>query len=108
MTLINLSSNKNIIIQKADKRNTVVIIDRANYVREMEKIPSDTNKFLKVPFNPKHKVNKEIQHLLDIESSIKNCLDGLLNNHYLSKEDYKFLKPVGSKPGIRYDLCKVH
>ena len=87
MTLINLSSNKNIIIQKADKRNTVVITDRANYVKEMEKILSDTNKFLKVSFNPKHKVNKEIQHLLDIESSIKNCLDGLLNSHYLSKED---------------------
>ena len=60
MTLINLSSNKNIIIQKADKRNTVVITDRANYVKEMEKILSDTNKFLKVSFNPKHKVNKEI------------------------------------------------
>ena len=74
----------------------------------MEKIPSDTNKFLKATFNPKQKVNKEIRHLLDIESSIKNCLDDLFNNNYLSKEDYKFLKPVGSKPGIMYGLCKVH
>ena len=29
-TLINLRNNKNTIIQKADKGNTVVIIDRAN------------------------------------------------------------------------------
>ena len=31
-----------------------------------------------------------------------------MNNNYLSTEDYKFLKPVGSKPGIMYGLCKVH
>ena len=69
---------------KADKGNTVVIIDPANYVKEMEKIPSDTNKFLKVPFSPKHKGNKELRHLLDIVSSLKNCLDDLLNNNHLS------------------------
>ena len=45
---------------------------------------------------------------MNIESSIKNCLDDLFNNNYLSKEDYKFLKPVGTKPGIMYGLCKVH
>ena len=106
-TFINLSNSKNIIIQKADKGNTVVIIDQANYIKEMEKMLSDTNKFFKVTFNPKHKVNKEIRHLLDIESSIKNCLDYLFNKSYLSKEDYKFLKLVGSKPGIMYGLCKV-
>ena len=82
---INLTNNKNIIIQKADKGNTVVIIDRANCVKEMEKTLSDTNKFLKVTFNPKHNVNKETRHLLDIESSIKHCLDDLLNNNYLYK-----------------------
>ena len=45
---------------------------------------------------------------MNLESSIKNCLDDLLSNNYLFKEDYKFLKPVGSKPGIIYGLCKVH
>ena len=30
---INPSNNKNIIIQKADKGNTVVIMDRANYIK---------------------------------------------------------------------------
>ena len=53
-TFINLSNNKNLIIQKVDNGNTVVTIDRANYVKEMEKILSDTNEFLKVTFNPKH------------------------------------------------------
>ena len=70
---INLSNNKKFIIQKAGRSNTVVTIDGANYVKEMEKILSDTNKFLKVTFNP--------------NSSIKECLDDLLNNNYLLKED---------------------
>ena len=74
----------------------------------MEKLLSDKSKFVKVKFNPKHKVNKELQHLLDMESTIKLRLNDLLNNNYLSQEDYKFLKPCGSKSGIIYGLCKVH
>ena len=85
---LSLKSNNNIIIQKADKGNTVVILDRDSYVFEMEKLFGDTNKFIKVAFNPKHKVNKEVRHLTDIESSIKHCLDDLLENNYLNKDDY--------------------
>ena len=105
---VNLSSNKNIIIQKADKGNSVVIIDRNSYVNKMETLLSDTTKFVKIEFNPKHKVNKEIRHLLDMEENIKSCLDNLIDNGYLSDDDYKFLKPCGSKPGVMYGLCKVH
>ena len=39
---------------------------------------------------------------------MKSCLNDLLNNNYLSQEDYKFLKPCGRKPGIMHRLCKVH
>ena len=74
----------------------------------MEELLSDTTKFVQVQFNPKHPVNKEIRHILDMEENIKNCLDDLLENNYLSQEDYKQLKPVGSRPGIMYGLCKVH
>ena len=74
----------------------------------MEELLSDKSKFVKVTFNPKYKVNKELRHLLDMESTIKSCLDDLLNNSYLSQEDYKFIKPCGSKPEIMYRLCKVH
>ena len=43
-----------------------------------------------------------------MELEIKSCLDNLLNKNYLSKDDYKYLKPCGSKPGIMYGLCKIH
>ena len=105
---IKLANNNDIIIQKADKGNTVVIVDKNSYVQKMEQLLSDTSKFTKVSFNPKHKVNKEIRHLLDMESAINNCLDELLDGGYLSKEDHKTMKPTGSRPGVMYGLCKVH
>ena len=99
---INLQSNKNIIIQKEDKGNSVVVIDRFSYVNVMEKLLSDRNKFVKIDFNSKHKVNQDIRHLLDIEFELKFCLDDLYNHNYLSKDNYRFLKSCGSKPGVMY------
>ena len=52
-----------IIIQKGD---TVVIVDKAVYLKRMEELLSDTSKFNEITFNTKHKVNKELRHLLDI------------------------------------------
>ena len=67
----------------------------------------DTRKFLKVAFNPKHKVSKEVR-LTDIKSNIKHCLDDLLENNYISKEHYNLMSRCGSKPVVLYRLCKVH
>ena len=107
-TLLNLESNKNIIIQKADKGNSVVVIDRLKCVHKMEEFLSDHSKFVKIEFNSKHTVDQHVRHLLDMELEIKSCLDDLLNKNYLSKDDYKYLKPCGSKPGIMHGLCKIH
>ena len=105
---LGLVGNDTIIIQKADKGNTVVIVDRSSYIQKMEELLSDTSKFTKVSFNPKHKVNKELRHIIDMEETIKHVLDDLLQNEYLSEEDYQKMKPTGSRPGIMYGLCKVH
>lgn len=83
---VNLSNNKGLINQKTDKENTVVLPDRSSYVTRIDKLLSRKSKFVKVTFNTKHKVNKEVRHLLDMESTIKSCLDDLLNNYYLRKK----------------------
>ena len=36
--LKNLSQNKNIVIQKSDKGNTIVIVDRDKYIKKMENV----------------------------------------------------------------------
>ena len=43
-----------------------------------------------------------------MEETIKHVLDDLLQNGYLSEEDYQKMKPTGSRPGIMYGLSKVH
>ena len=47
-TFINLKNNKNIINQKADKGNSVVIIDHMSYISKMEELLSDRSKFVKI------------------------------------------------------------
>ena len=43
-----------------------------------------------------------------MEKEIRYCLDDLQNSNYFSEDDYKFMKPCRSKPGVMYGLCKVH
>ena len=74
----------------------------------MEELLSDRSKFVKTEFNSKHTVNQDVRHLLDTELEIKSCSDDFLNKNYLSKDDWKYLKPCRSKPGIMYGLCKIH
>ena len=105
---INLKNNKSVIIQKAHKGNIVVIIDRMSYIVKMEELLGDRSKFMKVEFNSKYKVNHEIWHLLDMEKEVKFCLHDLHNFHYLSEDDYKFMKSCESKSGTMYRLSKVH
>ena len=45
--LQNLSKNTNLVVQKSDKGNSVVLVDKEIYVKRMENILSDNNKFRK-------------------------------------------------------------
>ena len=81
---LNLKNNKSINIQKADKGDSVVIIDHMSYNIKMEELLSDRRKFIKIELNCKYKVNHEIRHLLDMKMEIKFCLDDLQSpNHCL-------------------------
>ena len=88
--------------------NTVVLVDKLSYVEKIEELISDVSKFQKIQFDPKHKENKEVRYLCSMQNNIKLRFEGLLDGGYLSKEEYKFILPVGSNPGILYGLCKVH
>ena len=65
-------------------------------------------KFRLIQFNPNHKVNKELRHLLGMEEAINDTLEQLVCDGYLSQSDHIKLKPCGSRPEIMYGLCKVH
>ena len=50
--LRDLSSREHIIIQKADKRNSIVILNKSDYVKKMKEILSDISKFKKLNVKP--------------------------------------------------------
>ena len=99
-----LLKNKDIIIQKVDKGNIVVILNRKDYVCKMKNFLNDNSKF--------HKVYKDhdkiLHHLIQMENRVTDVLKNLRYKKEISSEQYKDLSPSGSRPGIMYDLAKVH
>ena len=99
-----LSKNKDIVIQKADKGNTVVILDKCSYISATDEILNDNSKFSK----PDIPAGKEINHIVNLEKKITSELKLLKDKEIIEKSTYKSIKPVGSKPGILYGLGKIH
>ena len=100
-----LQMNKTIVIHKADKGNSLVVLDRVDYVRKMNAILCDASKFRQVnfgsgkgPFNLVH----------SLEDKVIRFLRTLQAKQVLDSVDYKLLYPNGSRPGIMYGLSKVH
>ena len=55
--LKDLSSRKDIIIQKADKGNSVVILNKSDYIKRMTEMLSDIDKFKKLNVKPGKQLN---------------------------------------------------
>ena len=102
--LKNLSRlNKEVIIQKSDKGNSVNLVNKSDYIRHIEGILKDVNKFEKVSLK-KGILNFAVNH----EEHINKQLRSISKNGSLTEQQYKNVKAVGSNPGILYGLCKVH
>ena len=55
--LRDLSSCEDIIIQKAGKGNSIVILDKSDYLKRMKEILSDIGKFKKLNVKPGKELN---------------------------------------------------
>ena len=99
--LINLSQNKQIIIQKSDKGYSIVIVDRDKYIEKIENFLSDQSKF--------HKTDVKDDNFLNFvtsqEKPIEKIYIKLFNSNSMSEETRGHLKPVGTRPGIIYGSC---
>ena len=78
--LKNLVKNKDLIIQEADKGNTVVILNKNDYSLKMKKILSDTSKFQKLSIDK----NKVLNHIVNMENRITEVLKKLKENQQIS------------------------
>ena len=77
--LENLTKNKNLVIQKADKGNTVVIINKSDYKTNIKDIWSDSTKFKKLEIDAinSHHENKQLNFLLNSEKKLKDIIKPL-------------------------------
>ena len=73
--LTNLSKNKDIVIQKSDKGNSVVIVDKDTYIKRMENLLSDQRKFEKVTLKNDAFLNFVVNQEKRIDNIFKNLVD---------------------------------
>ena len=99
-----LMRNKDIIIQKADKGNTVVITDKGKYIEGVKWTISDSNKFVQLNITP----DKYLNYIINVEKKFKQLFKDLLDNDKISKDEYDKICPKGSRPGILYGNPKIH
>ena len=99
-----MSKNKNIVIQKADKGNTIVMLDKISYISAIEELLNDHTKFSKLDIP----AGKEINYITNLEKIFTSDLKLLKDKEIINKVTYKNIKPVGSRPGALYGLERVH
>ena len=99
-----LMRNKDIIIQKADKGNIVVITDKEKYTEGVKHAISDSNKFVQLIITP----DKYLSYIINVEKKFKQLFKDLLDNYKISKDKYDKICLKGSRPGILYGNPKIH
>ena len=91
----NFKDNKDIIVRKADKSNTFVIMNMMYYTEKIESMLADEDKFEKVATDPTPQLKKELRTLVT-----------RANKH---SKSIKFPLPVGHyEPGYTYGNPKMH
>ena len=68
-------SNKDIVIQKSDKGNSVVIVDKDTCIKRMENILSDQRKFEKVTLKNDAFLDFVVNQEQRIDTIFKNLVD---------------------------------
>ena len=100
--LKNLTKQKDIIIQKADRGNTTVILDKESYIEKKKELLSDTSKFEHLEIPP----DKHLNFVINSQDKIKNILKSLHHKGCINVL-YKKISPFGYHPWILYSQAKI-
>lgn len=94
-----LKQNKSIVVKKADKGSTIIVLDREQYIKEVESQLSSTLHYEKLsePITPK------------ITSKFNEILDTMLHKKLITRKIRDFLyAPREARTRVFYALPKVH
>ena len=103
LALKNLIKNRDFIIQKADKGNTVVILNKSDSIYKINVVLNDSSKFQKLSVDQ----SKVLNHIVHMENRIIDVFKKVRNKKVISEKKYEDLHPVGSYPGILYGRAKI-
>ena len=102
--LKNLSSNKDIVIHKSDKGNSVVIVNRDDYLKRLQEMVDDESKFEKLNVSP----GKDYNFMVKEKSTVDKLLSNLLAKKSIDDNVKKKLSPNGPQPARLYGSPKIH
>ena len=91
------------IIQRSDKGNLIVPINKKNYLDKMNNFLSDSKKIVKYSVMDE----KHLNFIIGIEKKLTSLLKELKASETISEIHYKKLKARGSSFGVLYGLCKT-
>ena len=100
-TLKTLSEDPSIVIIKPDKGNGIVLLDKSNYHVKMYDLLNDSDKFTLIN-------DDWFKVIIKHEDQINRFLSSLLQNEVIDKATYDHLRIPSSRPGILYELLKIH
>ena len=103
-SLCKLKTENNLVIQKAVKGNTIVILDKDSYLKSVETLLKDSSKFKNIPIAP----NKDLNYIINSEKRVTDLLKKLKNKNAISEETYNKLRPLASKPRTLHRSPKIH
>ena len=81
-----------------------MVVDKAECLDKMDNLLNDRQKFEKNNLKNDGILNFAINH----EKRVGNILKKLVVSNSISEGTRRSLKPVGTRPGIMYGLCKFH
>ena len=94
-----LRKNKSIVIKKADKGGSIVILNREDYKQKVFQHLSDESSYEAMPNNP----------LKDIQTNLTAFLETILYHYHISEDTFKYLLPPNDpRINLFYILPKIH
>ena len=99
--LKDLKSDETVLVTKADKGNSIVVMNRTDYQNQVTKMLEDT-----MVYN--HITDKRRNPTTKTELELENVFKDLKRSENLTEKEYWQLKPFDSSPATFYGPPKVH
>ena len=98
-----MKNKNNLVIQKADNGNVIVILYKDSHLKSVEILLKDSSEFKNIILAP----DKDLNYI-NSEKRVTDLLKKLKNKKAISDEAYNKLRPVDSKLRTIYGSAKVH